>query len=346
MQPSSSAAESAGGGAAGLVATDDDAARRGLDTAYELGANLFDTADVYGHGHSERLLGEFLRHVPRSAVAVTSKVGYFTGTAAHAYEPLHMRHQLEQTLHNLGTDHLDIYLLHNANFGPEDRYLTGAVETMRTFQAEGLVRAIGMRGPHRYAPDRLVKDALRDDKYVRFRELFEVIRPEVLTVRYNLLTPGRSGSDDIFTFAAHRDAVVLVNKPLGQGLLTGKYNPQQPPVFGDGDHRRRKRWFTPAALTILLDELAPLRERFGAQPRDLIRVALRYCLHARTVLIVGFTRPAQVVENLTCLGEPLTAADVEFIAEVGQRTQRALDAAGEVFLNEVAAESGPAGDAD
>jgi len=281
----------------GWSTADDDAARRGLDTAYELGANLFDTADVYGHGHSER-------------------------------------------------DHLDVYQLHNANFGPGDRYLAGAVETMHAFQAEGLVRAVGMRGPHRYAPDRLVKGVLREDKYVRFRELFEVIRPEVLTVRYNLLTPGRSGNGDIFTFAAHGGAVVLVNKPLGQGLLTGKYDPQRPPVFGDGDHRQRKRWFTPAALAILRDELAPLRERFGDQPADLIRVALRYCLRPRTVLIVGFTRPEQVVENLTCLGEPLTAADIEFIAEVGQRAQKALDAAGEVFLDEVAAESRPVGEAD
>ncbi|MGH3928295.1 MAG: aldo/keto reductase, partial [Pseudonocardiaceae bacterium] len=210
----------------------------------------------------------------------------------------------------------------------------------------GLVQLVGMRGPHRYAPDRLIEGAPRENKHARFRELFEVIRPEVLTVRYNLLTPGRSGNDDIFTFAAHRGAVVLVNKPLGQGLLTGKYDPQQPPVFGDGDHRQRKRWFTSAALAILHDELAPLRERFGAQPADLIRVALRYCLRAHTVLIVGFTRPEQVVENLTCLGEPLTAADVEFIAEVGQRAQKALDAAGGVFLDEVPVESDPIREAD
>jgi aryl-alcohol dehydrogenase-like predicted oxidoreductase len=82
----------------GWSTADDAASRRGLDTAYSLGANLFDTADVYGHGHSERLIGQLVTTVPRSSVILSSKVGYFTGTAAHACQPSHIRHQLEATL--------------------------------------------------------------------------------------------------------------------------------------------------------------------------------------------------------------------------------------------------------
>jgi aryl-alcohol dehydrogenase-like predicted oxidoreductase len=173
----------------GWSTAEDAASRLGLGTAYQLGANLFDTADVYGHGRSERLLGHLVRQVARDTVVLSSKVGYFAGTAAHAYLPSAMRRQLETTLENLQTDHLDIYFLHNSNFGDDDRYLGGAIGQMRIFQDEGLINALGMRGPHRFATDRLtVPKQQRQDKYKRFRSLFREIRPDYLAVRFNALT--------------------------------------------------------------------------------------------------------------------------------------------------------------
>jgi methylglyoxal reductase len=101
----------------GWSTAEDTASLRGLETACQLGANLFDTADVYGHGRSERLLGHLVRQVSRDSLVLSSKVGYFAGTAVHPYLPSAMRRQLETTLENLQTDHLDIYFLHNSNFG-------------------------------------------------------------------------------------------------------------------------------------------------------------------------------------------------------------------------------------
>jgi aryl-alcohol dehydrogenase-like predicted oxidoreductase len=326
----------------GWSTADDDAALRGLLRAFELGATLFDTADVYGLGHSERLLGRFLRQAPREQVVVCSKVGYFRGTAANAYQPLHLRHQLEQTLENLGTDYLDVYFLHNFDFGPGDAYLPAAIEQVRGFQAAGLVRAVGMRGPHRLATERLsTPKTERGDKHARFREVFALVRPEVLAVRYNLLTPDPDpgGPGDVFAFAARHGAGVLVNKPLGQGLLTGKYEPARPPAFGPGDHRLRKRWFTLKGLAVVHDGLGPLRQRFGARPADLVRVALRYCLQRadHAAVLVGFTTPEQVEMNLTCLGAPLTDDEMAFVAAAMGKLRSCLDAAGEVFVDEVTA---------
>lgn len=322
----------------GWSTADDESSLRGLERAFELGATLFDTADVYGLGHSERLLGRFLRQVDREEVVLTSKAGYFRGTAANAYQPLHLRHQLEQTLHNLGTDYLDIYFLHNFDFGPQDAYLAAAVEQLRGFQAAGLVRAIGMRGPHRLATERLtIPKAQRGDKHARFREVFELVRPGVLAVRFNLLTP--DGPDDIFAWAARQGAGVLINKPLAQGLLSGKHDPAHPPIFGPGDHRLRKRWFTRASLATVQEGLAPLRQRFGEQPADLVRVALRYCLQRadNVAVLVGFTAPEQVEMNLTCLGAPLTDEEVVFVRAQMARLRERLDAVGEVFVDEVTA---------
>jgi aryl-alcohol dehydrogenase-like predicted oxidoreductase len=320
----------------------DAAAMRGLELACELGANLFDTADVYGHGHSERLLGRLARQAGRELLVLSSKTGYFAGTGAHPYLPSAMRRQLETTLENLQTDYLDIYFLHNAEFGPDDQYLDGAIAQMRAFQDQGLIRAIGMRGPHRFAPDRLTVPRLeREDKYARFRRLFEVIRPDFLAIRFNALTPAQPGPDSIFSYAAAGGASVLITKPLAQGLLTGKYDPGRPPRFGPGDHRLRKAWFTPAALRIIRDGMQPLRDRYGPAPAQLTPVMLAYCLQQSpaAAVLAGFTTPAQVAENLAPLSRRLTADDIGFIRATAGAIQRRLDATGEVFLDEAAGAS-------
>jgi methylglyoxal reductase len=150
---------------------------------------------------------------------------------------------------------------------------------MRAFQDQGLIKAVGMRGPHRFATDCLtVPKDQREDKYARFRSLFSRIRPSYLAVRFNALTPPPPpGHDDIFAFAAAHEASVLINKPLAQGLLT------------------------PQALAIIHDGLQPMRARFGASPADLAPVMLSYCLHraSNAAVLAGFTTPAQVTQNLT-----------------------------------------------
>ena len=177
-------------------------------------------------------------------------------------------------------------------------------------------------------------------KYERFRHLFVVIGPDFLAVRFNALTPVTPpGQDDIFTLAAAHGASVLINKPLAQGLLTGKYHPGQPPRFGPGDHRLRKAWFTPQALQIIDGGLQPLRDRFGPRPADLVPVMLRYCLaqSVNAAVLVGFTTPGQVTESLAVPAGPLTAEDLLFIRDTAGSIQRRLDAAGEVLLDEAKA---------
>lgn len=284
----------------------------GLETAWELGARLFDTADVYGHGTSERLIGALVSHVPRTEIVLSSKVGYFAGTAPHGFAPAHMRRQLEQTLENLGTDRLDIYSLHHPDFGPQDRYLEPAVEAMHAFKREGLITAIGMRGPHRYALERVRHTGEQvPDKVERFQRLFGLVQPDVLSVRDNLLSPPE-GSEGIFSLARTHNVGVLVTKPLGQGLLTGKYSAQEPVAFGHGDHRASKPWFKPTAIAELEKGLAELRGLVGDTDGDLIRLALWSCLDRseHAVPLVGFTSAEQIRQNILCLAGPRPSAHV------------------------------------
>jgi aryl-alcohol dehydrogenase-like predicted oxidoreductase len=308
----------------------------GLETAWELGARLFDTADIYGHGLSERRLGHLVAQVPRGQIVLSSKVGYFAGTAIHGFDPRHMRRQLGQSLDNLGTDHLDIYGLHHHDFGEDDRWLQPAIDAMRAFKAEGLIRAISLRGPHRFAPDRLsTPPALRGDKIARFRALFDQVQPDVLAVRDNLLTPA-AGSEGVFAFADQHDCGVLINKPLGQGLLTRSHRPEQPPRLGEGDHRARKRWFTAPALAVLDEALAELQRTIAPERHDLLALALWSCL-SRTgngVVLTGFTNADQIRANITAISRVPSAADLAQARRIISAAQQRLDAHGQVFLDE------------
>lgn len=311
----------------------------GLQTAWELGARVFDTADIYGHGRSERLLGRLVAQVPRDQIILTSKVGYFVGTAEHGFQPGHMRRQLEQTLDNLGTDRLDVYFLHHSDFGTDDLWLDGASEAMREFYREGLIGAVGMRGPHRFALERLSTPKQdRRDKIATFRAAFDRIQPDVLAVRDNLLTPVER-SAGIYAFAAQHSVGVLVNKPLAQGLLTGRHDPLAPRSYGPGDHRSRKRWFSPAGVAKIDEGLADLRRLVGSQPDALVSLAIWACLsrYEQAVVLVGFTSAEQVRRNLTAVLRPPSEQIIEAARRVMARTQRQLDSAGEVFSDEMPA---------
>jgi aryl-alcohol dehydrogenase-like predicted oxidoreductase len=194
-----------------------------------------------------------------------------------------------------------------------------------------------MRGPHRYAPERrTTTPGEREDKHQRFRRHFAEVRPDVLAVRDNLLTP-QPVSGGIRQFAADHSVTVLVNKALGQGLLSGKHTPKKPPVFGNGDHRSRKRWFTPPALSVLGPYLDEIRDRFGPSPMHLVHAALGYCLQRwpGAGVLVGFTTAEQVEQNLACPPDGLSPDDLVFLADIGRRAQQALDRGGEVFADEL-----------
>ena len=94
-------------------------AKAALRTAFELGIDHWDTADVYGDGRSEQLLGEMLGELPRDKLFLASKTGWDPGAYGHFYHPDGIRERLERSLQYLGTDHLDLYYLHHCDFGRE-----------------------------------------------------------------------------------------------------------------------------------------------------------------------------------------------------------------------------------
>lgn len=103
----------------GWAKVDEDEVTTAIKLGLDAGVNHFDNADAYGNGNAERMLGRVLARlgVKCNDVIIASKMGHFPGTAEHAYEPAHIRHQCEQSLINLQRDVIDIYYFHHGNFG-------------------------------------------------------------------------------------------------------------------------------------------------------------------------------------------------------------------------------------
>ncbi|MEU3046778.1 aldo/keto reductase [Streptomyces sp. NPDC006984] len=286
----------------------------GLRRAVELGANLFDTADCYGAGHAERMLGRLLREHPDENLVTSSKVGHIRGSAPHPYAGRHIHHQLQQTLENLYAEELDLYTLDSWDFGPQDRYLGSAIEQMRTLRDVGAVRAIGMRGP--YVPYGATP-AEREACAARFLRLFRIIRPNIVWTRFNALTPVISlEGEDLFAFTARHGAGVILGAPLAHGLLTGRAPRNPMPDHGSAVRPTGRASLTPEQVARVTAGLQPLRVHFGSEPGTLTRLALLSCLQRadHCAAVVGFTTKAQLEESFGCLSGPaLTASELEVI---------------------------------
>ncbi len=150
----------------GWANVDEDEITAAIKLAIDRGVNHFDNADVYGNGRAERMLARVLKRigVKSADVIIATKIGWFPGTADHAYEPGHIRHQCEQSLVNLGREYIDLYYFHHGDFGESDRYLRGAAEVMDELVKEGKVR---IKGQSAYSED-------------DFEKTVPIVRPQVL----------------------------------------------------------------------------------------------------------------------------------------------------------------------
>ena len=292
------------GSPVGWGEVNEDAVTAAIKVGLDAGVNHFDNADVYGNGRAERMLAQSLQRlgVKSGKLVISTKVGWFQGTAENAYEPAHIRHQCEQSLINLNRDHIDIHYFHHGNFGPGDKYLAGAVDVMHKLVKEGKVRLIGLSA---YSED-------------DFERLVPVIKPQVLQSWANAL-------DDHFIREGSRVDKLMEKfglsfvafSPLAQGLLLDKFDPKKPPAFEPGDHRQNSEKFSEKALSVLAPKLGKLKARFGSSTEALASMALNYVLsHPRVCCAIpGFRNERQARCNVAGAGKALTPEDVQFIRE-------------------------------
>jgi len=203
----------------------DDDSINALLRCHEIGINHWDTADVYGNGRSEKVIGSLWGQIPRTDIFLATKVGWDIGDYEHFYHPVHMRKQMEQSLINLQTDCVDLLYLHHCNFGKQDEYFNDALETVRRFQEEGKTRFVG----------------LSDWDLFKIMKYIDAAQPDVVQPYRNVMddTYGPSGLKD---WIDEHNAGICFFSPIKHGLLTGKYI--EPVTFGAGDFRANVNDFT------------------------------------------------------------------------------------------------------
>lgn len=267
-----------GGNANGAIAygpTNDDESKRALRHAFEAGVTLYDTADFYGFGHSEEVLGAGLADI-RSQVVIATKVGMLDAAGTQDFSPAHIRYALEQSLRRLGTDYIDLYQLHSPSIGlvEEDQEILACMEAL---QREGKIRAFGVsvRSP--------------EDGLIAVK-----LGVKCLQVNFNLLDQ-RAAENGLFDLCQERGVGVIGRTPLCFGFLTGQYSSRD--KFDATDHRnrwkpdQRDKWA--GAYPLFLTALQDREEQTPAQ------FALRFCLSfpALSSVIPGMLTVAHVDDN-------------------------------------------------
>ena len=280
-------------GMGGWSGSDDDESRASLQRAAALGCNFFDTAWVYGTGHSERLLGEtrsLLAHAPMFlATKIPPKNMRWPARAedpvAEVYPPDHIRAFTEKSLENLGVDWIDLQQFHvwsDAWAGD-----AGWQRAVRALKDEGLIKAFGI-SVNRWEPANVLR-------------ALDTGLVDSVQVVYNIFD--QAPEDELFPYCLAHGIAVIARVPFDEGSLTGTLTRDSSWPAGDW----RRLYFTAETLPQTLERVERLQP-LVPEGMDLPELALRFILHhpAVSTTIPGMRRLRHVERNLAVSdGEPL-----------------------------------------
>ena len=251
-----------------------------IDAALELGINFFDTADVYGGGHSEVLLGKAMKG-RRDQFVVATKIGWrgFDGDkGASAYDTVDkLIAGVESNLERLQTDYVDVIQSH-IDF--RDPTMEVFVEGFQKLQEQGKVRAYGVSTSN----FEYLKAFNADNK------------ASTLQIDYSILN--RTPEKNIFPYTMEKDVGVLVRGPLAMGILTGKFSKDT--EFDEDDFRRRWVENEDEYQTFLNDLEKVEKLRPLTDGRSMPQLAIQFVIQhpAVTLAIPGAKRISQLKENV------------------------------------------------
>ena len=270
-------------------------AARIVARARELGITVFDTAELYGFGRSERILGDALRGAGGTDDVVL---------ASKFFPVLPVGPVLQQravaSAERLGVPTMDLYQVHKPHPVLGDG---SAMRGMAALRRIGLVRDAGVSA---YSLD-------------RWRSAETALGAPVLSdqVEFSLLR--RSPAEELVPYAAAHDRVIMAYSPLAQGLLTGRYDESYRP---SNPVRRNAAWLPEnlRALRPLLDTLRDVASAHGASPAQ---VALAWVVHhPNTVAIPGASSVAQLESNAAAADLALTAAEHAGLTAAAEQVRR------------------------
>jgi aryl-alcohol dehydrogenase-like predicted oxidoreductase len=268
----------ASGAPLGWGKTSDEESLAAIRRARELGVTFFDTADSYGFGRSESLLGIVLSR-KREDVVIATKVGVARdsdGKVRKDFSREHIQYAVDGSLKRLRTDYIDLYQLHNPTLADLRRDDTH--EAMDRLQEAGKIRFWGVSVS---TPE----------------EGIEIIRNGwgyTLQVLYNALN--QAPESELFPLAKEKGYGIIARVPLASGLLSGKFRPDS--TFGADDVRQN--FLTPKRLEEVIPRVDEVKSIIGGTARALAEGALRFVLanDAVSSTIPGMRNVRQVEMNV------------------------------------------------
>ena len=254
----------------------------------EAGVNFFDTAEAYGQGRSERLLGEFVRQdaAPREAVCIATKFMPFPWRLRRAS----LTRALQASLKRLGLERVDLYQVHiPLPPMPVENWADALADAVQA----GLTRAVGVSN---YSEEQM-------------RRAFAVLKMRGVPlasnqVDYSLLNR-KVEQNGVLRACQELGVTLIAYSPLAQGILSGKYTPENPPTGFRSQRYNRALLERVQPLIRLLHEIG--RDHAGKTPSQ---VALNWCICKGSAPIPGAKNARQAQENAGALGWRLTAEEV------------------------------------
>ena len=279
---------------------DDDESIAALNRAMDLGVTWVDTAAIYGHGHSEEVVGRLLRDRPETLVFTKCGLNWWergNGELLNDLRPETIRFELEQSLKRLGADHVDLYQFHWPDTIATP--LEDSWATMAELVEEGKVRWAGVSN----------FDVAMLERCERIRHVDSLQPPFSLV--------NRAAAEELLPWCAAHGTGVICYSPMQSGLLSGSFDRSRLDNLAPDDWRRTSPEFQEPALSrnlALAGRLEPIAERHRV-PVAAVAVAWVNAQPGVTGAIVGARRPSQVDGWIAAGDLELTEAD---LAEVDQ----------------------------
>lgn len=270
---------------------DEKESKKALITAFENDVNVYDTSNFYGFGYVESLIGNVFQGLRDQIVLITK--GGFVDKDNQNFDPKYLRTALMESLSRLKTDYVDVYMLHSP---PWDVLFDSDVfHFLRDLKKEGIIKEIGvsLSNMNHGTPAMANLD------------------PSVLEINYNILDH-RAENMGVFGECKDRGIKTIIRTPLGQGLLSGKFE------FNGDSADLRQQWSEEKVkkqVEIYKNMLSVLNPNSYTDAQN----CLRFCLSNPnvSVIIPGMKTKNEVIENVKSLDFPLlTEKEKEKIKEI------------------------------
>lgn len=276
--------------------TEDRQSIEALKKAFDLGVNFYDTADAYGFGKSEKLIGAAFKG-RTDDIVIATKVGndFYSGKGRRKFDPDYIRFALGKSLERLGVKTIDLYQLHSPSMS--DISAPGVFQSLEELKGEGKIRHYGV-----------AIHPLEVGFYA-----MEKARPASIQVVYNILE--RDAEGELLPKTKANGVGILARVPLAFGMLTGKFTAET--TFHPEDHRS---WlWAREHFARGLEYVAQLRFLIDEETPTLAQAALKFILSNPEVstVIPGAKTPQQVEDNVAASdGKYLSKEKLERLREL------------------------------